>query len=113
MQQQRNLFDFMRRLMVKRFESSFGAFQQSIMRFKRINENALTFIETSGKFIMDRPLMEKIYDEDEETIEAYLEDYEAELLRGTYPKNHRVYDLSSLSISQYVYPRYSFRFSHV
>ena len=94
-QQQRNLFDFMRRLMVKRFESSFGAFQQSIMRFKRINENALTFIENSGKFIMDRSLMEKIYDMDEEEIEIYLEGYEEELRKGIYPKNHRVYDLSS------------------
>ena len=97
MQQQRNLFDFMRRLMVKRFESSFGAFQQSIIRFKRINENALTFIETSGKYIMDRSLMEKIYDEDEEVIERYLEDYETELLKGTYPKNHRIYDLSAFA----------------
>ena len=34
--QQRNLFDFMRRLMVKRFESSFGSFEQSIKRFKEI-----------------------------------------------------------------------------
>ncbi len=96
-QQQRNLFDFMRRLMVKRFESSFGAFQQSIMRFKRINENALTFIETLGKYIMDRALMEKIYEEDEEVIERYLEDYETELLKGTYPKNHRIYDLSAFA----------------
>ena len=94
-QQQRNLFDFMRRLMVKRFESSFGAFKQSIMRFKDINERALKFIETSDKFIMDRSLMEKIYDEDEEAIEGRLEKYKEELLRGTYPKSHRVYDLST------------------
>jgi len=32
-QQQRNLFDFMRRLLVKRFESSFGAFHKTIERF--------------------------------------------------------------------------------
>ena len=99
MQQQRNLFDFMRRLMVKRFESSFGAFEQSIRRFKRINENALTFIKTSKKYILDRSLMEKIYDEDEETIEAYLEEYEANLLKGDYPKNHRVYDLNKFSFA--------------
>ncbi|MGK9475371.1 SNF2-related protein [Melioribacter sp. OK-6-Me] len=35
--QQRNLFDIMRRLLVKRFESSFGAFVQSIKNFKHIN----------------------------------------------------------------------------
>jgi len=43
--QQRNLFDFMRRLMVMRFESSFGSFEQSIRRFKSITEHALEFIQ--------------------------------------------------------------------
>lgn len=37
--QQRNLYDFMRRLLVKRFESSFGSFEQSIKNFKGITEN--------------------------------------------------------------------------
>jgi superfamily II DNA or RNA helicase len=92
-QQQRNLFDFMRRLMVKRFESSFGAFQQSIRRFKRINREALAFIKKTGKYIMDRPLLEKIYELEEETIEAYLDEYAEELRRGDYPKNHRIYEL--------------------
>ncbi|MDO8639536.1 MAG: SNF2-related protein, partial [bacterium] len=55
--QQRNLFDFMRRLMVKRFESSFGSFEQSIKRFKKITEDALAFIEISNKYIFDRPLL--------------------------------------------------------
>ena len=36
-QQQQNLFDFMRRLLVKRFESSFGAFSQSIDRFLQVH----------------------------------------------------------------------------
>jgi len=95
-QQQRNLFDFMRRLMVKRFESSFGAFYESIKRFKRINREALEFIETSGKYIMDRSLMEKIYALEEDEIEEHLEDYADELLKGDYPKNHRIYELENI-----------------
>ena len=43
--QQRNLFDFMRRLLVKRFESSFGSFEQSIKNFKKITENSQKFIQ--------------------------------------------------------------------
>jgi superfamily II DNA or RNA helicase len=97
MQQQRNLFDFMRRLMVKRFESSFGAFQQSIKRFRRINCDALTFIEKTGKYIMDRPLLEKIYELEEEQIEDYLANYAEELRKGDYPKNHRIYSLEKFS----------------
>lgn len=92
--QQRNLFDFMRRLMVKRFESSFGSFEQSIKRFKKITENALIFIETSGKYILDRPLLEKIYYLDEEEIESKLNEFAEKLRNGNYPKNNRIYDLN-------------------
>ncbi len=96
-QQQRNLYDFMRRLMVKRFESSFGAFQQSMKRFKHINQVALDFIENTGKYIMDRPLLEKIYELEEEEIENNLEDYAEELRKGDYPKNHRIYEMDSFA----------------
>lgn len=58
-QQQRNLFDFMRRLLVKRFESSFGSFEQSIKNFKRINLNCQKFINRTGEYILDRALLEK------------------------------------------------------
>jgi len=102
-QQQRNLFDFMRRLMVKRFESSFGAFQQSVRRFKRINQEALTFIESSGKYIMDRPLLEKIYELEEEEIEKHLDNYADQLRQGDYPKNHRIYQLNKFDFpSQFI-----------
>jgi len=40
-QQQRNLYEFMRRLLVKRFESSFGAFAQSIQNFIRVHKRVL------------------------------------------------------------------------
>ena len=95
--QQRNLFDFMRRLMVKRFESSFGSFEQSIKRFKKITENALSFIETSNKYILDRSLLEKIYDKEPEEIEEYLNEYSEKIKKGEYPKNHKIYDLDKFA----------------
>ena len=91
--QQRNLYDFMRRLVVKRFESSFGSFEQSIRNFKRITEVVLGFINKTGKYILDRSLLEKIYTLDLEQIEEYLEDYSEKIINGDYPKNHKVYKL--------------------
>ena len=94
-QQQRNLFDFMRRLLVKRFESSFGSFSQSICNFIRIHECVQTFIEKSGgKYILDRKLIEKIYHQDEEDIEQALLDFAAKLEEQKTPKNNRIYDVN-------------------
>ncbi len=95
--QQRELYGFMRRLMVKRFESSFGSFEQSIHRFKRITQNALAFIRKTNKYILDRALLEKIYALDEDAIEEYLLDYAEELQKGFYPKNNRVYKLDEFA----------------
>ena len=58
-QQQRNLYEFMRRLLVKRFESSFGAFDKSIQNFINIHSIVLAFIEKTGRYILDRNLIEK------------------------------------------------------
>ncbi len=91
--QQRNLFDFMRRLLVKRFESSFGSFEQSIKNFKKITEIVLEFIDKTNKYILDRSLLEKIYDFDPEQIEKYLEDYSEKIRNGDYPKNHKIYQV--------------------
>lgn len=92
--QQRNLFDFMRRLLVKRFESSFGAFNDSISNFILIHEKILTFIKNSGgKYILDRALLEKIYEDDEDAIGTYLEAYVAQLDEKSVPKSQKVYDV--------------------
>ncbi len=92
--QQRNLFDFMRRLIVKRFESSFGSFERSIKNFKNINIHVLQFIKRTNKFILDRSLLEKIYNFDPEEIEKKLEEFAKKLLTGDYPKNNRIYNVS-------------------
>lgn len=94
--QQANLFDFMRRLLVKRFESSFGAFSESINRFLAIHERVKAFIDkTDGKYILDRKLMDNLMEENNlEVILQALEDYENNLLTKRVPKNNDVYDTS-------------------
>lgn len=93
--QQRNLYEFMRRLLVKRFESSFGAFAKSVDNFIRIHENVLKFIEKTGRYILDRSLIEKIYEEDEETIENALQQFVENLAdkENLNPRHDRVYVL--------------------
>ena len=50
--QQKNLYDFMRRILVKRFESSFGSFEKSIDRFLQVHRLVKDFIDKTGKFIL-------------------------------------------------------------
>jgi len=102
--QQRNLYDFMRRLLVKRFESSFGSFKQSIENFKNITKKILKFIEKTGKgdyfdgeYILDRALLEKIYDLEMEEIEKYLAEYAEKINNGEYPKNHKIYKIKDFA----------------
>ena len=91
---QRNLYDFMRRLLVKRFESSFGAFRESVKRFKEIHEKALEFIEKTGKFILDRKLMDSLVEEDPDFIFDRLLEYEKELEENKFNKHfYKVYDV--------------------
>ena len=91
--QQFNLYDFMRRLIVKRFESSFGAFYKTIKNFESITEDVLAFIERTGKYILDRNLLEQIYDKDDDFIEEKLNEYTENIKKGEYPKNHKVYEI--------------------
>lgn len=91
--QQRNLYDFMRRLMVKRFESSFGSFEQSIKNFQKITDNVLKFIRKTDEYILDRALLEKIYNLEAEEIEKHLQEYAEKINNGEYPKNHKRYKL--------------------
>ncbi len=93
--QQFNLYDFMRRLIVKRFESSFGAFYKTIQNFQKITEDVLTFIERTGKYILDRSLLEQIYNKDDDFIEEKLKEYTENIKKGEYPKNHKVYEIKN------------------
>ncbi|MEJ5274150.1 MAG: SNF2-related protein, partial [Spirochaetota bacterium] len=88
--QQQNLYNFMRRLLVKRFESSFGAFYKSLINFKNIHEKALNFIiktgkgdPLNGKYYLIRNLIDtvnELNDENYEEIEEKITEYENEFL---------------------------------
>lgn len=93
---QSNLFDFMRRLLVKRFESSFGAFNDSINRFAIIHIRVKEFIEkTGGKYILDRQLMDSLMEEEDmDIILRILDEYENNMLSKRVPKNNTVYDIN-------------------
>lgn len=94
LQQQQNLYDFMRRLLVKRFESSFGAFAKSINSFIRVHSLVLEFINNSGgKYILDRSLLEKIYQLDQDEIEKALEEFASNIDPKKLPKNQRIYNV--------------------
>jgi len=99
-QQQRNLYDFMRRLLVKRFESSFGAFKRSIENFRRITEICLVFINSTHKFILDRDLLEKIYTFEIDEIEKELAEYAQKIKEGVYPKNHEIYEVDKFKYKE-------------
>ncbi len=100
--QQQNLFDFMRRLLVKRFESSFGAFSDSINRFLEVHLLVKDFITKSeGKYILDRKLIEKMMQNASEenldlefklALEETLKQYGKGELKKKVPKNNTVYD---------------------
>lgn len=101
-QQQRNLYDFMRRLLVKRFESSFGAFQKSIERFLRTHKMVKSFIKTSHKYILDRKVIDSIYNEDDhaedftlEAIEKALEEFKIKAGGKTSPKHTKIYEIDN------------------
>ncbi|MBI9038576.1 MAG: hypothetical protein JEY97_10625 [Bacteroidales bacterium] len=106
-QQQRNLFDFMRRLLVKRFESSFGAFEQSIERFLRTHEMVKSFINSSGKYVLDRKVIDSIYNEDDnaddftlEAIENTLEEFKRNAEGKTSPKHTKIYEIDKFEFKE-------------
>jgi superfamily II DNA/RNA helicase len=83
----------MRRLLVKRFESSFGAFKKSVENFKDITKTVLQFINKTQKYILDRSLLLKIYNKDIDEIEEELKDYAERIKNNEYPKNHKIYEI--------------------
>jgi len=92
-EQQRNLYEFMRRLLVKRFESSFGAFARSIANFIHVHERVLAFIQNSGgRYILDRQLIEQIYQSDPDEIDAALQGFAERLAHMHHLSKHqRIY----------------------
>ena len=103
--QQQNLFDFMRRLLVKRFESSFGAFAKSIERFIKVHRMVRKFIEESGKYVLDRKIMENAYDDESDAftgdaIIAALQQFEENARTKTKPKHTVIYDVDRFYLKE-------------
>lgn len=91
---QANLYNFIRRLLVRRFESSFGSFKQSIQNLKNINEYVLAFVKKTNKYILDRDFIEKIYELEPEEIENELIKHIQELNNdNSNKKNAKIYNL--------------------
>ena len=90
---QRNLYDFMRRLLVRRLESSFGAFKDSIESFIKIHKTVLDFIKETNLYFLDRSLIEKVINGDlelEEALKLYAEKVKKRELDKRF---HRVYEI--------------------
>lgn len=76
---QDNLYDILRRQMVKRFESSFGAFRQSIVNIRNSYEKIREFINSSnGRYVMNRKLINKADIEDPDQIDELLRQFAEE-----------------------------------
>ncbi|OBW62942.1 MAG: helicase [Dehalococcoides mccartyi] len=95
---QSNLYDFMRRLLIKRFESSFGAFQDSIQNFLSINLKVQQFIIKTGEFILDRKLINDIWDDSIDDIGKALADYQKLLDQNEHPKTDKVYKIKDFKL---------------
>ena len=99
LESQRNLANFMRRLLVRRFESSFGAFAKTLGRIKDMHRQALEVVQKTNRFILDRKLLEEISNGGELLdVEAYFDELaaadEEAILRGERERS-RFYDLSA------------------
>ena len=94
-QQQRNLFDFMRRLLVKRFESSFGSFSQSIANFISVHDCVKAFLKKSkGRYVLDRKIVEKAYEDTPEELEEALLEYAQRLEEVAETKRNKIYEVN-------------------
>ncbi len=99
-QQQRNLYGFMQRLLVKRFESSFGAFKKSLENFRNVTVICRDFIKQRRKFILDRKLVEKMNSMSDEEMEETLLEYSKSLKDGSIigPKSNKIYKIDEFEL---------------
>ncbi len=98
---QRNLYDLMRRLLVKRFESSFGAFYQSLKNFIEFYKLSLDFAKKTQKFILDKKLMEDIYNKDEDSILEELLNYKKTLQEEKINSQfYKIYEINKFKLKE-------------
>ena len=100
LESQRNLANFMRRLLVRRFESSFGAFAQTLGRLEEAHRKTLDVVRATNLFVLDRKELESLSGETPLDIEAYFDELAAadeEAIQRGERKRSRFYDLSQWS----------------
>ncbi|MCF7837429.1 MAG: helicase [Candidatus Marinimicrobia bacterium] len=92
--QQINMFTFIRSLFVRRFESSFGAFAKSLEHAIAMHERVRDFARDTGVFLVNRTLMEKILETDNDREQEDLLEQTVEQLRTCNAPGHpQVYKL--------------------
>lgn len=92
--QQLNMFTFIRGLFVRRFESSFGAFAKSLEHAIAMHERVRDFARDTGTFLVNRTLMEKILETDDDREQEDLLERTIEQLRKCDATGHpQVYQL--------------------
>jgi len=92
---QKNLKDLIRRLLVKRFESSFGAFRNSVKTIMTNCERILEFIERYGYYTFDRKILEEMDELEDDEVFELIEQKLAEGLNGASKVDRNsIYDIS-------------------
>ena len=97
---QDNLYDILRRQMVKRLESSFGAFKKSVENLLNSYIQIKTFIQNSnGLYILDRKLINKADVDDPESIDAILDQFRQNNLDKEGRKN-KIYNVNDFTLKE-------------
>ena len=76
-QYQDQLYDFMKRIIVKRLESSFGAFYESVKRYLQTNIEIYSFVTTNGYYVLNRKFMTDCVDLDDDEVLEKLKEMQA------------------------------------
>jgi len=100
---QDNLYDILRRQMVKRFESSFGAFRQSIINIRDSYEKIKEFIKNAnGRYVLNRKLINKVDSDDPDLIDELLRQF-AEENTDKDSKKNRIYEVNKFAFKEQFY----------
>jgi len=100
---QDNLYDILRRQMVKRFESSFGAFRQSIVNMLNSYEKIKEFIaQSNGRYVLNRKLINKAEIEDPDQIDELLRQF-AEQNSENDSRKYRIYQVNEFALKAEFY----------
>jgi SNF2 family DNA or RNA helicase len=91
--QQSNMYKFMLRLLVRRFESSFGAFARSLDSVIRIHEETKGFVKRTGQVLVNREFMNKLMSLEDDELDQALQEYR-EMLEGIKTRRRdQIYDV--------------------